>query len=348
MSKARVGIIGASGYTGGELLRILAGHPQVEIAFVTAERHAGKKVADVFPSLRGTVGSLALVRSDEVDFEKDCDFAFSALPHHASAELAGKVYESGKPVVDLSADFRFEQLDVYEAWYGQHPRSDLLPVAVYGLPELHREKIRKARLVANPGCYVTSVVLGLAPFLKSGLIEPGDILSDSKSGASGAGRSANEDLLYTEVNEGLRPYKAGNHRHQPEIEKELAALCGTQVEVTFVPHLLPISRGILSTIYCRPKNDFSVDKAYAVLESAYANEPFVRLVAPGGMPNAGHVRGSNFCDIGVHYEKRANRLIVFSALDNLGKGAAGQAVQNMNLMLGIDETAGIQSLPVFP
>jgi N-acetyl-gamma-glutamyl-phosphate reductase len=348
-TKIRVGVVGASGYTGGELLRLLASHPHAEIALVTAEKHAGKVVAEVFPSLTGAVGNLKLEKLDDPAAARSrCDFMFTALPHHASAEMGARLLAGGLPVVDLSADFRFESLPVYEAWYGNHPHPELLAKAVYGLPELHRKKIKGAKLVANPGCYVTSAILALAPFLKHGLIEPVDILDDAKSGMSGAGRSASEDMLYAEVNEGLRPYKAANHRHQPEIEKELSAVAGVGVVVTFVPHLLPINRGILSTLYCKPTHKMTTAHAHEALRTFYEGEPFVRVLPAGKLPNPAHIKGSNFCDLGVHFDERQNRLIVFSALDNLVKGAAGQAVQNMNLMLGFAETAGLAGYPVFP
>lgn len=346
--KLRIAVVGASGYTGGELLRILATHPHVEVTAVTAEKHAGKTVDEVFPSLRGKIGAMVMDKVDTAVLAKQADFAFTALPHHASATAGAELLAAGMKVVDLSADYRFEELPVYEAWYGAHPRPDVLKSAVYGLPELHRERIKKAKLVGNPGCYVTSAILALAPLLKGGLIEPFDILDDAKSGMSGAGRSASEDMLFSEVNEGLRPYKVANHRHQPEIEKELKPLAGAEVIISFVPHLLPINRGILSTIYCRPKGKVTTASALEVLKAFYADAPFVRVLPAGKLPNPGHVRGSNYCDLGVHVDERQNRVIVFSALDNLVKGAAGQAVQNMNLMQGFHETDGLTQLPVFP
>jgi N-acetyl-gamma-glutamyl-phosphate reductase len=345
--KTKVAVIGASGYTGGELLRLLSNHPQVEITVITAEKHAGKRMDQVFPSLRGAIGSMPLEKL-EGSLAGRADFAFTALPHHTSAAVGAELLASGLPVVDLSADYRFEQLSVYEAWYGAHPKPELLATAVYGLPELHRDAIRDARLVGNPGCYVTSAILALAPLLKARLIEPFDILDDAKSGMSGAGRSASEDMLFSEVNEGLRPYKVANHRHQPEIEQVLGPLAGGEVKITFVPHLLPINRGILSSIYCRPKGTASLKTVLEAMHEFYKNEPFIRLLPAGQLPNAGHVRGSNFCDLAAHVDERQNRIIVFSALDNLVKGAAGQAIQNMNIMLGFAETAGLEGLPVFP
>lgn len=348
MHKVRVAIVGASGYTGGELLRLLSGHPHVEIAAVSAERHAGKRVDEVFPSLRGRIGSLVLETNTPNAIAPRADFVFTALPHQASATACAEYLALGRPVVDLSADYRFENLPVYEAWYGTHPKPELLGESVYGLPELHRERIRGAKLVGNPGCYVTSCILALAPLLKEKLIEPTDILDDAKSGMSGAGRAASEDMLYSEVNEALRPYKVANHRHQPEIEKELTPLAGTEVRITFVPHLLPMNRGILSTIYCRPHQGVTAVKAFEALHAFYQNEPFIRILPLGTYPNPGHVRGSNFCDLAVHLDVRQGRLVVFSALDNLVKGASGQAIQNMNLMLGIPETEGLTGLPLFP
>lgn len=347
-AKVRVAVIGASGYTGGELLRILASHPHVELTGVTAERHAGKLVQDVFPSLHGAVGRMPLEKLTADEVAARADVAFTALPHHTAANVVADLLAVGVRVVDLSADYRFENVSVYEAWYGEHPRHDVIADAVYGLPELHRDRIRGARLVGNPGCYVNSIILGLAPFLRNQLIETTDILVDAKSGVTGAGRAASEALLFAEVNGGLRPYKVADHRHQPEVEKELALVAGGEVRITFVPHLLPISRGILSTMYCRRSRGFSLEEAHAVLEEFYREEPFVRVLPLGSFANPAHIKGSNYCDVAVHMDERQNRLIVFSALDNLGKGAAGQAVQNMNLMMELPETTGLDTYPVFP
>ena len=343
----RVAIVGASGYTGVELFRLLANHPQVEITCVTSRQNAGEPFAEVFPSLRGRTELVC----DPVEVgivAAKADFVFTALPHQTAMEFVPGLLAAGKKVVDLSADYRLRDAALYEAWYQPHTSPELLAEAVYGLPELYREQIRPARLVANPGCYPTSVALALAPLLKAGLIDPASLIIDSKSGTSGAGRAAKVDSLFCEVNEGFKAYGVGKHRHTPEIEQTLSDLAGVPVMVNFTPHLLPVNRGILSTCYANLREKKDTAGLVELFADYYRGEPFVRVQPKGGLPNVAWVRGGNQCDLGVVVDPRTNRVIVVSAIDNLVKGAAGQAVQNMNLMLGFDETAGLNLIPLYP
>ena len=343
----RVGIVGASGYTGAELVRLLCNHPDVELTLATSRQYAGKPLSQAFPHL---AGRSSLVCQDLVveDYANMADLFFTAVPHQTAMALVPKLLAAGKKVVDLSADFRIHDAAVYEAWYQAHTAPELLVEAVYGLPELHRQQIRPARLVANPGCYPTSVILGLAPLLQAGLIDPATLVVDSKSGTSGAGRSAQVGTLFCEVTDGFRAYKVAEHRHTPEIEQELGKLAGQPVTISFTPHLVPMSRGILSTIYAKAVKALSQEELDALYRSFYQDEPFVRLLPPGALPATQYVRGSNYCDIAVRFDRRTGRLIVLSAIDNLVKGAAGQAVQNMNLVCGLPEGRGLEVVPLFP
>lgn len=344
----KVGIVGASGYTGVELARILAGHPEVEITAATSRKYAGQMLADVFPNLRERV-AIRCKNLSVRELVDRADFFFTAVPHKTAMDIVPQLLEAGKKVVDLSADYRIRDAAVYEKWYQKHSSKELLDEAVYGLPELYRDQIRTARLVANPGCYPTSVILALAPLLKSRLIDGTTLIIDSKSGTTGAGRSPGVGSLYCEVADGFRPYKVGgSHRHIPEIEQELSVLAKEQTTVSFTPHLLPINRGILSTIYASLTGQTTQAEVLALYESTYQNEPFVRALPAGAIPATQHVRGSNCCDIGVQIDSRTNRIIVMSAIDNIVKGASGQAIQNMNLMNGFDETAGLMHAPFFP
>ncbi len=344
----KVAVVGASGYTGVELLRLLYGHPEVAVTCITSEQSAGRPVADVFPTLRGRYAQV-LENLEPVRVAGKADLIFTALPHKAAMEVVPTFLKLGKRVVDLSADYRFSDAAVYEKWYEPHMDPENLKVAVYGLPEVRKEKIAGACLVGNPGCYPTSVILGLMPLLKNGLIDPSTIISDSKSGTSGAGRGAKVDNLFCEVNEGFKAYGVGGvHRHIPEIEQELSLLAGEQITITFTPHLVPMDRGILSTIYARLTGNHSVAELVELYAGFYEGEPFVRVLPAGSVPSTAHVRGSNFCDIGLSVDSRTGRVIVVSAIDNLVKGAAGQAVQNMNIMYGFPETMGLEVLPVFP
>ncbi|BCR05441.1 N-acetyl-gamma-glutamyl-phosphate reductase [Desulfuromonas versatilis] len=343
----KVAIVGASGYTGVELIRLLANHPQVEIACLTSRQNAGEQIAAVFPSLLERI-TLACDGSETGVVIEKADVVFTALPHQAAMAVVPDLLAAGKKVIDLSADYRLRDAAVYEAWYQKHSSPELLKEAVYGLPEIYREQVRCARLVANPGCYPTSVALALAPLLKRGLIDPASLIVDSKSGTSGAGRSAKVGSLFCEVNEGFQAYGVAKHRHTPEIEQTLGDLAGKPVMINFTPHLLPVNRGILSTCYASLQESRTTAELLAAFREEYADEPFVRVHPAGSLPNVAYVRASNYCDLGVVSDSRTGRVIVVSAIDNLVKGAAGQAVQNMNLMLGFEESAGLTGLPVFP
>lgn len=343
----RVGIIGASGYTGAELVRLLSRHPRVEITALTSRQYAGQPLANAFPHLAG-YADLPCLDPATANLAGMADLFFTAVPHQTAMGVVPGLLAAGARVIDLSADFRLHERKVYEEWYQAHSAPELLAEAVYGLPEIHREAIRKARLVANPGCYPTSVILGLAPLLKAGLIVPESLVIDAKSGTSGAGRAAQTAMLYCEVTDGFRAYKVAEHRHTPEIEQELGGLIGRPLTVSFTPHLLPMSRGMLSTIYAQAAgkvDQAALDQLYA---DFYRDEPFVRLVGTGQLPATQYVRGSNYCDLAVRHDRRTGRIIVLSAIDNLVKGAAGQAVQNMNLLCGFAESEGLEQAPLFP
>lgn len=343
----KAGIIGASGYTGEELARILALHPGVELTVATSRQYAGKKLSAIFPNLRQIVD---LTVEDVVidELVKRADLFFTAVPHQTAMGLVPQLLEKGCKVVDLSADFRIHDAAVYEQWYQPHTAPDYLPQAVYGLPELHRAAIKGSRLVANPGCYPTSIILATAPLLKGGLIDPDTIIADSKSGASGAGRGAAVGTLFCEVTEGFKAYKVAEHRHTPEIEQEIGQLAGRPVVISFTPHLLPMSRGILSTIYAKLMPGVDGRQVRNAYEEFYRQERFVRICGENEVPATQFVRGSNFCDLGWKLDPRTGRIVMVSAIDNLVKGAAGQAVQNMNLMCGLPEETGLATVPLFP
>lgn len=344
----KVAIVGASGYTGLELIRILHCHPEVEVACLTSEQSAGKRISEVFPTLRGRCDTV-LENLEPVRVSEKADIIFTALPHKAAMEVVPTFLKLGKKVIDLSADYRLSDPAVYGEWYEPHINPANLKKAVYGLPEIRRSKIKGAKLVANPGCYPTSVILGLAPLLKNRLVDLSSIIVDSASGATGAGRSAKVDSLYCEVNEGFRAYGVGGtHRHTPEIEQELSLLAGEPLKITFTPHLLPMDRGILSTIYAAPERTVNNETLAKLYREFYADEPFVRVLTNGNLPSTAYVRGSNFCDIAPFVDHRTGRIIVVSAIDNLVKGASGQAVQNMNLVCGFPETMGLEGLALFP
>ncbi|PIE73243.1 MAG: N-acetyl-gamma-glutamyl-phosphate reductase [Deltaproteobacteria bacterium] len=344
----KVGIVGASGYTGAELARILSNHEMVDLCVATSRQYAGKPLAEVFPSLRGKTD--VVCENLSVDELVDrADFFFTAVPHKTAMDIVPDLLAAGKRVVDLSADFRIRDKAVYEKWYQPHSAGDLLEKAVYGLPELYRESIKTAYLLANPGCYPTSIILGLAPLLEADCLQVKTIIADSKSGTTGAGRAAQTGTLFCEVHDGFRPYKVGRvHRHIPEIEQELSVLAHEEVHLSFTPHLLPIARGILSTIYADLKRECTEGEVAELYRDFYGNETFVRLLEEGRLPATQYVRGSNYCDIGVKIDPFSGRIIVMSAIDNIMKGAAGQAVQNMNLMCGFAEEAGLGMAPVFP
>lgn len=344
----KVAIVGASGYTGLELIRILHCHPEVAVTCLTSEQSAGRKISDIFPTLRGRC-DLVLENLEPVRVAGKADLIFTALPHKAAMEVVPTFLKLGRRVIDLSADYRLSDPEVYGAWYEPHLNPANLKKAVYGLPEVRRAKIRGARLVANPGCYPTSIILGLTPLLKKGLINTGDIIADSASGVTGAGRAAKVDSLYCEVNEGFRAYGVGGvHRHTPEIEQELSLLAGEPLVITFTPHLVPMDRGILSTVYATPRTATTTEKLVRLYQEYYKGEPFVRVLPPGTLPSTAFVRGSNFCDIAPLVDQRTGRIIVVSAIDNLVKGASGQAVQNMNIVCRFPESMGLEGLALFP
>ena len=345
----QVAVFGASGYTGLELLRILLRHPRFELAVVTSEQRAGEPVGEAFPSLRGQLDLRFTASADAASLAREVDLAFTALPHAASAPTVAALRKAGVPVLDLSADFRLRDPAVYREWYGEHPAPGLLPGAVYGLPELHREALRKAELVAVPGCYPTSAILPLAPFLREGRIETSGIVIDSKSGVSGAGRKLEAQYLFAELDENCMAYQPGHqHRHTPEIEQEASRVAGTAVRVSFVPHLLPTIRGIVTSVYARPRGRLTTAEAHEILTRAYAKERFVRVLPPGATPSLAAVRGTNFCDVAAFSDEGNGTLILLSALDNLCKGASGQAVQCANLMRGLPEELGLLDTALVP
>lgn len=343
----RVAIIGASGYTGAELARILCNHPQITLTAATSRQYAGKKLSEIFPNLRGRV-DLVCENLPLDELLPKADLFFTAVPHKTAMNIVPQIIEAGKKVIDLSADFRLKDVEVYEQWYDPHSSPEYINQAVYGLPELYREQIKGKSLVANPGCYPTSIILAMAPLLEAGLVEPHTIIADSKSGTSGSGRSASVGSLYCEVADGFRPYKVCGHRHTPEIEQELSRAAGEGLTISFTPHLLPISRGILSTIYASLKEGVTAEMVHEAYMKKYEQEFFVRYLGKGGIPATQYVRGSNHCDIGFNIDERNHRLIAMSAIDNIVKGASGQAVQNMNLICGFEETAGLLGAPFFP
>ncbi len=344
----KVAVCGGSGYAGGEILRILAAHPGVEITSVTSEKSAGKKVVELFPHLY-KYSDLTYEPLDRERILSKADFFFLALPHAASQEAVDFFISQGKKVIDLSADYRLKDPETYEEWYrAPHKFHKTLKKAVYGIPELHRKKIAKASLIANPGCYPTGAIIGLYPAVKNKLVDFDTIIIDSKSGASGAGRQSEVAFSYCEVNEGFRAYSVGVHRHTPEIEQELSAAAGRDIKVNFTPHLVPLARGILTTIYAKLIKNGETEKIYKVYQSAYGKEPFTRVLDIGKFPNVKNVRGTNLCEVGITVNKRTGTLIIVTAIDNLVKGASGQAVHNMNIMMGFDEKTALDTIALFP
>jgi N-acetyl-gamma-glutamyl-phosphate reductase len=340
----RVGVVGATGYAGAELVRILWGHPQVELSMLTSRQFAGVKFDRVYPAMAGGVS----LTCEKLDVEKVCDqvdIVFLALPHQLPMSLVPQFLARNLRVVDLSADFRFKDAAVYESAYVPHTAKDLLDQAVYGLSEIYFDSIRSAALIGNPGCYPTSTLLPLIPLVRENFLDLDTLIVDSKSGVSGAGRSLAITSHYCEVNESFKAYKVASHRHNPEMNAILSLEADRSVELTFVPHLVPMSRGMLTTIYATPIKDLPVEDIRNCLKNAYSGHAFIRLCPDGHLPDTLHVKGTNFCDIGVQMDKRSHRLILISAIDNLVKGAAGQAVQNMNIMLGLDETTGLSPVP---
>jgi N-acetyl-gamma-glutamyl-phosphate reductase len=349
-NKIKVGVLGASGYTGAELVRLLLRHPRAEITLLTADRRAGQEMAAVFPQF-APFGLPTLKSIDGIDWAgTGLDLIFCALPHATTQKVIKQIVAAAPTVkiVDLSADFRLSDPAAYARWYGhEHHAPELQKQAVYGLVEVYRADIKRARLVANPGCYTTCAQLPLVPLLKSKAIDPDEIVIDAKSGMTGAGRAAKEEMLFSEVSEGFHAYGVGHHRHMAELDQEFSKAAGRQVTASFTPHLVPMNRGILSTIYVRGLNA-SPEDLHAILMKSYASEPFVHVLPFGQMPHTRHVRGSNMTFIGVTKDRIAGRAIICSALDNLTKGASGQAVQNLNLMLGFPETMGLEQVALFP
>jgi N-acetyl-gamma-glutamyl-phosphate reductase len=340
----RVGIVGGTGYTGAELLRLLAQHPEVQVAAITSRKEAGMAVSELFQNLRGRVD---LKFSDPTDAPLDgCDVVFFATPNGVAMGQVKSLLDAGVRVIDLSADFRIRDVALWEKWYGmRHACPELLAQAVYGLPEIHRASVRDARLLANPGCYPTAVQLGLLPLVESGVVDPEHLIADCKSGVSGAGRKAETHLLFAEASDTMKAYGVAGHRHHPEIVQGLTAAAGRTVGLTFVPHLTPMIRGIHATLYARMTTEADLQALY---ERRYSGESFVDVMAAGGHPETRSVRAANACRIAVHRPHGGDTVVVLSVIDNLVKGASGQAVQNMNIMFGLRETLGLEQLAILP
>lgn len=346
----KAGLIGVTGYTGMELTRLLATHPNMQLVLASSRSEAGKRLGEHYPFLEGLPGADVIISApDPTEAAKSCDVVFLAVPHGTAMEMAAALHELGVKVVDLSADFRIHDAEVYESWYKvPHTRKHLLPEAVYGLPELNAERIAKATLIANPGCYPSSAILGLYAALRHGLIHTDDLVIDSKSGTTGAGRKAAVGSLFCEVSDSFKAYNLGKHRHTPEIEQEISLLAGKPVTLSFNTHLLPINRGILSTMYARLVKPMTLDEVHNIYAETWKDSPWIRVLPKGALPETRNVRGTMFCDIGVVVDPRTNRLIVVSAIDNLCRGASGQAVANANLMLGLSVTTGLMLAPLMP
>ena len=344
----KAGIIGATGYAGSQLMRLLSNHPDVEIKTITARSYIGKAYPEVYENFR-EITPLVCEEENVEKMAEECDVIFMALPHGLASKLVSESVLSKCKVIDFGADFRLKDLDIYKKWYGvEHFGAEFIDEAVYGLCELNREKIKKARLIANPGCYTTCSILALSPLVKFGLIEEDSIIVDAKSGVSGAGRGVELTNLFCEVNENMKAYKIAAHRHTPEIEEQISYFGKSNIIINFTPHLTPMNRGILATSYAKLVKGVTEEDVRKAYMSFYANEYFVRLTKAGTFPETKWVKGSNFTDIGFKIDERTGRIIVISALDNLIKGAAGQAVQNMNILFGIDEKTGLTTVPDFP
>ncbi len=348
----RIGIIGGSGYVGSELLRLLIMHPQAEVTMVTSRQSAGEFIFNVHPNLRGLT-QLKFVPQDMAELQKNCDLVFTATPHGGSVNLVPKLLETGLKVIDMSADYRLKNPADYETYYGwKHAHPEMLKDATYGLPELHREEIKKASLIACPGCEATAAILGLAPIVKAGLVDKDKIVVDLKVGSSGGGSKPTPASHHPERSSGVRPYKVVGHRHIAEVEQELNALSNEPLKISFTPHAVNMVRGILATIHTFPKQKLENKDLWRAFRGMYANEPFIRLVkyqkGPYQLPDPKVTVGTNFCDVGFEIDEHANRLLLFSALDNMCKGASGQGVQCLNILMGIDETTGLKSTGFHP
>lgn len=343
MNKTKVGIIGATGYAGSELARLLYSHPCVELTAISSVSYVGKKISEVYPSFN-TINDSVLVNEDTVI--DSCELVFASLPHGLAEKIARKCYDKGVRLIDLGADFRLSDDQDYSMWYGlEYGDKELHNHAVYCIPELHRERVKGVEIIGNPGCYPTSISLAVAPLLSLGVIDTSTIIIDSKSGVTGAGRGLTQTTHYPDCNEAFSPYKIAVHRHTPEIEEVLSDIAGEKLRVTFVPHLLPVNRGIVSTIYANLSAKADIAQIKTDYRKFYENEKFVRVLDDGAVSNLKNVKYSNYCDISLHFDERTNRVIVVSAIDNMVKGAAGQAIQNMNILLGFDESSGLDFVP---
>lgn len=349
-NKINVGIVGVTGYTGMELVRILVNHSVFELSVITSRQEKGRLLQDVFPQFQGhREGKLTIIDTDPDSIAQKCTLVFLAVPHGKAMDIAVICLNNGLKVIDLSADFRLKSPEVYERWYNlPHRHLDTLDRAVYGLIELYSKDIAQSRLVANPGCYPTSIILGLYPVLAEKIIEPEDIIIDSKSGTSGAGRSAKIDTLFCEVYDNFKPYSLGKHRHTPEIEQELRKIANLDINISFNPHLLPIDRGMVSTMYTRPKSEISPEHIYTIFEKYYQDQPWIRILPNNSLPQTRRVRGTMYCDIAPIYEHRTKRLIIISAIDNLCRGASGQAIANANIMTQLEVRTGLDFTPLMP
>lgn len=347
-NRVKVAVLGASGYSGIEAVRILAGHPFVEVGMLTSEHYAGREVASVYRHMAGIdLPPFEELRADLISGR--AEVVISCLPERVGAPILAELAAAGTRVIDVSADFRLKDPAVYRQTYGaEHPAPALLKEAVYGLSEFHRRELREARMVANPGCYPTGALIGILPLIRRDLVDPSSIVVDAKSGTTGARRQAAVEQLFAEVNENFRAYKVGNHRHTPEMEQEIGFALGREVAVMFVPHLLPVTRGILTLVFMRPRNGTTEQDVRAAFEASFAKSRFVRILGPGELPELKNVRATNFCELAFVLDRRSQTLCVLTAIDNLGKGAAGQAIQNLNIMLGFDEAAGLLAAAPVP
>ncbi|MEW9124133.1 MAG: N-acetyl-gamma-glutamyl-phosphate reductase [Thermotaleaceae bacterium] len=343
----KVGVIGSTGYAGQQLVWYLSKHPETEIVFLSSHNHTGIPFADTYPNYQGFMQDVCIDIQEAESRLSEIDALFIALPHGKSFELAKKCLDMGVKLIDLGADFRLKDPAAYKQWYGlDHEATDLLTEAVYGLPELHRDAIKQASLIANPGCYCTASILAMAPLMKEQLVHPESIIIDAKSGVSGAGRAANIATLFTECNDSLKAYGVTTHRHTPEIEQELGFALGKPINLSFTPHLIPMNRGILATCYGKLEKNVTQEALYDLYKTFYKGEYFIRVIDT--LPETRYVKGSNLCDIALRIDKRTNQVIALSAIDNLIKGASGQAVQNMNLLFGLEESTGLDILPMIP
>lgn len=343
----RAGILGVTGYAGIELLRILLSHPKVEVTSLVSGSSVGNKISNIYPHLKG-ICDLTLEELNPKRISEKCDIVFTSLPHGASDEVIFSLYETGIKVIDLSGDYRYDDVEIYEKWYNTtHKNKELLKKSVYGLCEFYKNEIAKARLVGNPGCYTTASILGAAPLIKGSFVSNDNIIVDAKSGVSGAGRGIHIDYHFCECTENMKAYKIATHRHTSEIEQEYSKLAGVDIKISFTPHLIPMKRGIYTTIYMNLLDNYTEEQLLDVYKKYYENCPFIRIYEKGLLPESNHTNGSNYVDIGLVVDKRLNRVIVVTALDNLIKGAAGQAIQNMNIMFGLDETTGLKNAGLY-